>query len=103
MELVIEPGGGVRAVYSETIDLTALGQLQIRRVSHVEPDGAGHWWADLTPVAGPALGPFVHRSQALEAELAWLTANWLAPPQPGSRSTTDTMSAAAADDPRSRE
>ena len=82
MELLVAPDGGVRAVYSETIDLSSLGQLQIRRASRVEPDGDGRWWADLTPVAGPVLGPFARRGQALAAEEAWLTANRLAPPTP---------------------
>ena len=80
MELIVNPGGGVRAVYSEAIDLTALGRLWIRRASHVEPDGEGRWWADLAPVSGPTLGPFDRRSEALEVEFAWLTANRLAPP-----------------------
>ena len=77
MELLVAPHGGVRAVYSETIDLAALGQLWIRRASRVEPDGAGRWWADLTPVAGPVLGPFPRRGQALAAEAAWLHKFWL--------------------------
>ena len=39
-----------------------------RRASHVEPDADGRWWADLSPVAGPRLGPFEVRSAALDAE-----------------------------------
>ena len=31
------------------------------------------------PVGGPVLGPFGRRSEALEAERAWLEANWLTP------------------------
>ncbi len=72
MTLVIEPGGTVRTVYSEVIDLTALGQADIRRASHVEPDAGGRWWADLSPVGGPRLGPFRRRSDALAAEASWL-------------------------------
>ena len=56
----------------EVIDLTALGELSIRRASHVEPDDLGQWWADLAPVKGPLLGPFRRRSQALDAERLWL-------------------------------
>lgn len=33
------------------------------------------WWADMSPVRGPLLGPFVTRTQALEAETAYLYAN----------------------------
>jgi hypothetical protein len=82
MELVITSHGTVRAVYSETIDLHALGRLDIRRGSHVEPDAQGHWKSDLSPVNGPVLGPFAHRSDALAAEHAWLVAHWLVSTSP---------------------
>ena len=39
MELVIDPAGRVRCIYSEAIDLHALGRPAMRRASHVEPDG----------------------------------------------------------------
>jgi hypothetical protein len=77
MQLRIDPTGIVCCVYGETIDLTVLGPLAIRRASHVEPDERGRWWADLSPVSGPSLGPFLSRSLALEAELSWLEAHWL--------------------------
>ena len=75
MELIMTPTGEVRCVYDETIDLNALGTLAIQRASHVEPATDGRWQADLSPVAGPVLGPFANRSQALSAEQAWLAAN----------------------------
>ena len=77
MQLVIENTGHVRCVYSEAIDLTALGSLAIARGSHVEPTEDGRWTADLSPVGGPVLGPFDHRSDALTAELDWLESHWL--------------------------
>ena len=77
MQLVIESGGIVRCIYSEAIDLAALGRPAISRASHVEPDPQGRWWADLSPLSGPRLGPYEFRSEALAAELAWLEANWL--------------------------
>ena len=77
MQIIITPGGVVRAVYSEAIDLAALGSLTISRALHVEPDQQGRWWADLSPVGGPSLGPFVNRSEALAAERDWLDQNWL--------------------------
>ncbi len=80
MDLVVLPDGTIRAVYAEEIDLGVLGRAMIMRASHVEPDEQGRWIADLTPVAGPVLGPFRQRSQALAAERAWLEANWLAGP-----------------------
>ena len=77
MQLVIATGGTVRCIYDEVFDLTQLGAAQITRASHVEPDDDGHWFADLSPLDGPLLGPFTRRSEALDAEVAWLTAHWL--------------------------
>ena len=77
MELVVDAQGVVRCVYSEELDLSALGPLAIRRASHVEPDADGNWWADLAPVNGPKLGPFWRRSEALDAERTWLETHWL--------------------------
>jgi hypothetical protein len=77
MQMVIDATGRVRCLYGEAIDLAALGELTIRRASHVEPDGEGRWWADLSPVQGPRLGPFALRSHALEAERRWLEAHRL--------------------------
>ncbi len=77
MQLLITPGGVVRCIYSEEIDLHALGRTIITRGSHVEPDDFGRWQADLSPVGGPNLGPFLCRSQALAAERTWLEEHWL--------------------------
>jgi hypothetical protein len=80
MDLVVTAHGDVRAVYSELIELRTLGRLAIVRASRVEPTPDGRWTADLGPVGGPVLGPFTRRSEALEAELAWLDENWLTRP-----------------------
>jgi hypothetical protein len=77
MQILIEPGGSVRCLYAEAIDLSALGGLSISRGSHVEPTADGEWTADMSAVAGPTLGPFSTRSQALAAEVQWLEQNWL--------------------------
>jgi hypothetical protein len=77
MDLVIRPNGRVEALYDEVIDLRSLGSVSITRASHVEPDRDGLWLADLQPVAGPVLGPFGCRSEALDAERAWLIAHRL--------------------------
>jgi hypothetical protein len=71
MLLVIDVTGQVRCLYGEAIDLNSLGELTIRRASRVEPKG-NVWYADLSPVGGPVLGPFARRSQALKAEALWL-------------------------------
>jgi hypothetical protein len=77
MRIIVGPGGEVRCIYAEAIDLAALGPLTIRRASHVEPDGSGQWRVDLRPVTGPVLGPFPRRSAALAAEETWLLNHWL--------------------------
>ncbi len=77
MELFISPGGEIRCLYGEAVELARLGELRIQRASQVEPDEAGQWWADLSPVDGPKLGPFWRRTEALEAEAAWLLAHRL--------------------------
>ena len=78
MQLVITRDGTVRCVYDEVLDLSVLGQPVISRGSHVEPDAAGDWHADLSPAGGPVLGPFSQRSAALAAEHKWLERHWLA-------------------------
>ena len=77
MELIVHADGSLRCLYDETVDLSALGQVTIRRASHVEPTHQGQWQADLSPVDGPVLGPFALRSEALAAEVEWLRRHWL--------------------------
>lgn len=79
MDLLINSTGGIRCVYDESIDLSSIGQLSIRRGSHVEPTPNGQWTVDLSPVNGPMLGPFATRSDALTAEVTWLRDHWLIP------------------------
>jgi hypothetical protein len=82
MQLVVAPGGQVRAIDSEEIAPEALGSPRVTRASSVEPDPEGRWHADLRPVRGPVLGPFARRSQALAAEVARLEGHWLTPGAP---------------------
>ena len=77
IELVVDRHGTVACLYSEDLDFTQLGQVEVRRASHCEPDEQGQWWADLSPVGGPKLGPYLLRSLALAAEVAWLRRNTL--------------------------
>ena len=77
MQLVITPDGELRCIYAEDIDLRSVGELTIRRASHVEPLPDGRWLADLSPVNGPLLGPFELRYDALAAEQLWLEQHWL--------------------------
>ena len=71
MDLVVRPNGDVTTLYTELLDLSALGAMNIARASHVEPDGSGQWFAQI--IDGPKFGPFSKRSEALAAEVAWLT------------------------------
>jgi len=80
MDLIVEPNGRVRAIYSEEIDWREIGAVRISRASSVEPTGDGHWTADMRLLLGPLLGPFGWRSEALDAERAWLEGHWLLPP-----------------------
>jgi len=72
MQAVVQPNGAIHCLYDESIDLSTLGRLSIRRASHVEPDANGQWSADLSPMEGPVLGPFSRRSDALTAERDWI-------------------------------
>jgi hypothetical protein len=78
MILVVKCDGQVRCIYGEAIELAALGPVEIRRASHVEPTVDGQWLADLRPVDGPVLGPYPRRSEALVAEVEWLETHWVA-------------------------
>jgi hypothetical protein len=77
----ISPAGTIEFIYHDALrPLLTAGESQIRRASHVEPTAEGHWTADLTPINGPMLGPYVTRAEALTAETEWLTQNWLRRP-----------------------
>jgi hypothetical protein len=72
MELVVGADGVARCIYDEALDLREIGTLKITRASHVEPDAAGYWFADMGPSGGPVLGPYGSRSEALGAERRFL-------------------------------
>lgn len=74
MNLYFRPDGSAQCLYGESISLSALGALDIKRASHVEPDQEkpGTWYIDLAPVGGPRVDGFASRADALAAEEAWL-------------------------------
>ena len=80
MDLIVTGTGELRCIYSDSIPLSNLGKLSITRASHVEPNSAGQWMADLSPVDGPVLGPFEFRTDAISAEVDWLRKHWLLKP-----------------------
>ena len=72
-DLRIAPDGEIMFIYNDDLaGLLTLGQAEISRASHVEPEPAGGWAADMSPVAGPKLTGFTLRSEALAAEVEWL-------------------------------
>ncbi len=75
LTLVIGQAGNCVAIYDDAWEFAELGKVQIARASHVEPDAAGNWLADLAPVGGPVLGPFTRRNDAIAAEQGWLNRN----------------------------
>ena len=76
MNIVITADAELRFIYTDELQpLLELGRPTVRRASMVEPTEDGRWSADLSPVDGPLLGPFVLRSEALTAEIEWLTQN----------------------------
>ena len=98
----IGAGGRIAFVWDDRLaDLAGEGDCRVTRASHVEPEegrgtgdrgrgtgdggqetgdtvrpyGTGErlrWIADLRPVGGPVLGPFLLRGEALAAEREWL-------------------------------
>jgi len=76
MEITLLVGASVEAIYADdAVELLKdLGNVSIRRASHVEPEGDG-WSADMSPVGGPVLSGFSKRQEAIDAEIKWLKSN----------------------------
>lgn len=74
MNLYFRPDGTGQCLYGEKIALDAIGTLDIKRASHVEPDPEkpGYWYVDLSPVGGPMIVGFKTRAEALQTEEEWL-------------------------------
>ena len=78
MRLWFNRQGTVQCIYSESIDLSALGSMALRRASYVEPNNEAQWTADLRLTGGPVLRTFSERrSEALMAEEQWLESLFL--------------------------
>lgn len=79
LSLSISPNGIIFAIYKDDLaPLVGMGDSEIKRASFVEPShdlGVPLWDADMFPVSGPVLGPFLTRGDALEAEEKWLKQN----------------------------
>ncbi len=76
-ELLIMPEGSIRFLYDDAFaPLLREGDAVLFRASHIEPIGSA-WFADLSLVDGPMLGPFPLRADALAAEQEWLWTHYL--------------------------
>ena len=79
--IISADGLTIRHIYSDDlVEMDArLGFSETKRVSNVEPgyftDGITRWFADMSPVGGPELGPFNTRAEALAVEVNWLERN----------------------------
>jgi hypothetical protein len=74
-----ENGVTARGLWDDRLQpvYAAIGNVKVKRASHVEPDRNGKWVADLAPVGGPQLGPYRLRQEALSAEVAWINKHHL--------------------------
>jgi hypothetical protein len=64
----IEPDGTVVTVYTDTIDLRAVGHVHAVRASVVEWDESGQAWTARILATGEILGPFATQAEAVAAE-----------------------------------
>lgn len=65
--LRFDPTGKVACLYTEAIDLRALGSLEIKRLADVRFDDPSQQWE----VVMADTGEIVHRDPSREACLAW--------------------------------
>jgi len=74
----LRPDGTVVGLYTDAIDLRALGHVHAERASAVEWDDAAQAWRARISGIGAVLGPFRLRDEAVDAERRALAAR-LAP------------------------
>lgn len=80
MKIKINPDGTIILLYTEDICMEELGKVDsIKRLFHVEPTQDNKWTATVNIGTSECvmLGPFNKRSEALEAEVAWIEDNIL--------------------------
>ena len=78
-DIFILPDGTVKFIFDDALrPVLDIGISDVRRASHVEleetEDGL-KWFADMSLVEGPKLGPFDSRDLAVKEEINWLNAN----------------------------
>lgn len=81
VDIFIHPDGTIRYLFYDVLrPLLDCGKSTVSRASHIDMhlvDDQWKWFADLSPVSGPNLGPFLDRDDAITAEVSWLVENHL--------------------------
>ncbi len=73
VELLVQPDGNIRCLYTDLIDLSALGTLHVNRASHVEFNDSDQTWSVRLADTGEVIGKgFKTRTEALEFEVNYL-------------------------------
>lgn len=70
-KIVIQSNGTISYIWSDDIDLSELGDVQVSRASHVEFNNKSKKWEAHT-VGGTFIGAFKKRSDAIAAEVKYL-------------------------------
>ena len=70
----LRPDGTIVGLYTDVIDLRALGRVRAERASAVEWDEAAQAWHARIFTTGETLGPFRRRDEAVDAERCVLAA-----------------------------
>ncbi len=70
----LRPDGTVVGLYTDAIDLRAVGHVRAERASVVDWDEAAQAWCARIFVTGEVLGPFRRRDEAVDAERRALAA-----------------------------
>ncbi len=91
--IILRPDGRAAHIHDEVHGnlFACLGDVEsTRRASHVDTTrdlceaaiqqlpanvNPNDWWADMSPVGGPLLGPYSSRKKALASETTWLLDN----------------------------
>ncbi len=68
MTLEVTPNGDIRCLYTDEVDLSQLGRLQVSRASHVEYDNHLRKWTVTSVKTGKRLHSAMTRESALEWE-----------------------------------
>lgn len=72
----IAPNGDVTTLYTETVDLRVLGELEVSRASNIEYDHRLQGWMVVLRDGTALPEAYPSREDALAAEVAYIHAHW---------------------------